>query len=54
MSETQENTAYIVVIDEQRHGPFDLENLRARLHAGELSLDTPVWEAGLLGWTNLG
>lgn len=38
-----------------RHlGPFDRDEVKARLHTGKIGLETPIWCPGMSAWVSLG
>lgn len=41
---------YFYIKDEQRFGPIEFEEILDLVTAGQLSIDTLVWSAGLDGW----
>jgi membrane protease subunit (stomatin/prohibitin family) len=45
--------AWFVAVDGQQQGPLAEADVRARLDAGELTVDTLVWRDGMSGWVRL-
>jgi membrane protease subunit (stomatin/prohibitin family) len=45
---------YFAAIDGKQAGPYDVEGLRRKAMAGEISRDTLVWKAGMTDWTRAG
>jgi len=43
-----------VLVGDQRKGPFDLETVKAKVAAGEISRATFMWYPGLLQWVTVG
>jgi membrane protease subunit (stomatin/prohibitin family) len=45
---------FFAAINGQQAGPFDLETIRGRAQAGEITRDTLVWTAGMANWQAAG
>lgn len=46
--------AFFVAVNGQQTGPWPVEQLNAKIRAGEIRRDTMVWRKGMAGWSEAG
>jgi hypothetical protein len=51
---TPANTSYNVTLNDQKYGPYDMEQLRQMVQRGTLTRDTLVWREGMVQWVPAG